>query len=275
MATTALQRVPSVESLSWAQTYERIRLRLQAVVGFVASERALPEVDLRVRSLLHLPQFPESMLAQRKVLEREIGMLASDMCRSQEQYRDWAREGTFELNRTDWTVLEAGEEHARVIHERFHYIGTFRTGRHFALYRRGVGTPAALATVSDMDVRSLQDMLPAEAHDTSLQLSRVFAFRWAPRNSITFLLGVISRHLKSENYTGLLLTWVNPNLGFNSSSYRASNWKFLGVHRVHYRYVDGRYVTAREAFEMQGADRVIQFAPYEFAPLQVWCYRLD
>ena len=42
------------------------------------------------------------------------------------------------------------------------------------------------------------------------------------------------------------MTYVNPNMGFCGSSYRASGWALLGEKRgTRYRYLDERYATDR------------------------------
>jgi hypothetical protein len=77
-------------------------------------------------------------------------------------------------------------------------------------------------------------------------LSRVFAFEGSPRNSISYML---SRAAVEESCLGVtdLVTYVNPNMGFAGSSYRASGWNLLGTEPgTKYRCIDERYMTDRE-----------------------------
>lgn len=276
IATVGLECPEGMATVSWSQTHEAIRRVLESAITLATSKHRLCEVDLELRALLHLPQFTESRLFCSEFLESEVGKLATQLSDIQADYRLWAeRAAAGELHKIDWSVLEADEGLARIIHERFHYIGAFRPGRHFALYCRGLKIPAALATVSDMDIKSLKALLPKSAQENSRVLSRVFAFRWAPQNSISFLLGAITRLLRKESETNSIVTWINPNLGFRGVSYRASNWELLGFQQVRYRYVEGKYLTARQIFERQDTNDVkIHTAPYVLAPLQGWCYRL-
>ena len=50
-----------------------------------------------------------------------------------------------------------------------------------------------------------------------------------------------------------MLTYVNPNMGFTGSSYRASGWCLLGTEPgTSYRYLDHRYVTDRRLVAAYG-----------------------
>jgi hypothetical protein len=80
-----------------------------------------------------------------------------------------------------------------------------------------------------------------------LVLSRVFAFDWAPHNAITYLLRRALVVAQDEHPSvRLVVTYVNPNLGFSAASYRAGNWTlFAREHGTRYAYLDGEYVTDR------------------------------
>jgi hypothetical protein len=60
---------------------------------------------------------------------------------------------------------------------------------------------------------------------------------------------MLSRVAREERCLGVtdLLTYVNPNMGFRGTSYRASGWQLLGIESgTKYRYIDGRYITDRK-----------------------------
>jgi len=83
-------------------------------------------------------------------------------------------------------------------------------------------------------------------------VSRIFAFDGTPKNSISYLL---SRAAESEHAAGIedLTTYVNPNLGFDGVSYRASGWRLLGIEPgTTYRYLDDLYITDRELARRYG-----------------------
>lgn len=97
-------------------------------------------------------------------------------------------------------------------------------------------------------MKTLRDLLLSRSGtpDSARVVSRVFAFEGAPKNSISYLL---SRAAREESLLGTteLVTYVNPNMGFTGSSYRASGWDLLGTEPgTTYRYLDERYVTDRE-----------------------------
>lgn len=137
---------------------------------------------------------------------------------------------------------------ARDVMERFHYLRSpRRDGRAYGLSTEA-GHLVALCASSPLDVPHLGDLLAAQGRPAELArtISRVFAFESSPSNSISYLL---SRAAKAERLMGVTdcVTYVNPNLGFTGSSYRASGWDLLGDEPgTTYRYLDERYITDRE-----------------------------
>ena len=162
--------------------------------------------------------------------------------------------------RTEWFVGGAGgsprlfEFHevevgrARDVMQRFHYLRSPRTdGRAYGLSTKA-GHLVALCVSSPLDVERLRELLASQGRSTESArvVSRVFVFEGAPNNSISYML---SRAARAEQRMGVtdLVTYVNPNMGFTGSSYRASGWYLLGTEPgTKYRYVDGRYTTDRE-----------------------------
>lgn len=137
---------------------------------------------------------------------------------------------------------------AHDVMERFHYLRSPRTdGRSYGL-STGDGRLVALCVSSPLDVKGLRELLSSRARPTEFArvMSRVFAFEGAPNNSISFMLSRAGREERSFGVTDLV-TYVNPNMGFTGSSYRASGWDLLGTEPgTRYRYLDGRYTTDRE-----------------------------
>ena len=82
----------------------------------------------------------------------------------------------------------------------------------------------------------------------------------APRNAISLLLSKVRTYLR-RNFPSadLLVTAVDPNLGFTGSSYRASNWQqWMTVKARPYFYENGRYVTPRQLRERYGTASLIE-----------------
>jgi hypothetical protein len=79
-------------------------------------------------------------------------------------------------------------------------------------------------------------------------VSRVYSCDAAPPNAISFLLARVRSALRRSGHDiGLLITAVDPNLGFAGSSYRAANWQqWLTVQPRPYLYHERRYATPRQ-----------------------------
>ena len=136
---------------------------------------------------------------------------------------------------------------AHDVMQRFHYLRSPRTdGRAYGL-STNTGRLVALCVSSPLDVGHICDLLAAHGRSCQLSrvVSRVFVFEGAPHNCISYLL---SRATRVERRFGVtdFVTYVNPNMGFTGSSYRASGWQLLGDEPgTTYRYLDGRYTTDR------------------------------
>jgi hypothetical protein len=143
---------------------------------------------------------------------------------------------------------------AREITERFHYLRSARNdGRAYGLFAH-TGCPVALCVVSPLDVPHIGNVLLVAGRSSKLArvVSRVFVFEGAPRNLISYLLAHVGREEKRRGTTDLA-TYVNPNMGFSGSSYKASGWRLLGDEPgTAYRYLDGRYITERRLEEAFG-----------------------
>jgi hypothetical protein len=53
----------------------------------------------------------------------------------------------------------------------------------------------------------------------------------------------------------IVVTYVNPNVGFSGASYRASNWSLFAYEaQLGYTYLDGIYTTRRQLKNKFGTD---------------------
>jgi hypothetical protein len=229
-----------------------IRVSAAASCLWLTAERTahqfgVPRRALHLKLLMHLPRVanPTGEIGTRQV-ESEASRLAASIPPLPEWGCGESRGAGVESLRFG----ELDEGTAREIWERFHYIGSHRdNSRHYGLWTDADSfRPVAAASVSENDADLLLELAAHQGLDASnsLVVSRVFAFPVAPRNTVSHLLGCCAR---AERRMGaqLLLTYVNPNLGFTGTSYRASNWTELAREPVKgYAYVDRTYVTARQ-----------------------------
>jgi len=183
-------------------------------------------------------------------------------------------------------LIELETERARLLHQRFHYLRSYRPGLHLA--GSIDGHVAALLTFSDLDLDPIRAMLPASAGTASARvLSRVYTAAWAPRNSLSRLLALAARELRARDpELGLLLTYLNPGIGFDGASYKAANWQLFGRElATRYAYLDADYVTDRELTRRFGTsdaatlERIlgsrIGFSRMPLPPLDLYAFALS
>ena len=227
---------------------------LRATAARAAERRGVSAHEVFVRLLLQLPRdaSADAMIGARLVAE-EADRLSAEMCEATSDYAAWQKPpGRSEISPSDLEVDEVDETTARLVLERFHYLRSFRLGsEHMGGVLRDENDErlVALLTLSALDVPTIAERLPdGVAATETMVLSRVFAFDWAPRNTLSFLMGRLTRVLRRRpTPPRLLITYVNPNVGFTGASYRAANW-VLWAREVgtRYAYFDGRYTTDRE-----------------------------
>jgi hypothetical protein len=276
METSVKQEKNASDCADWLAILHSLNTKIRRQTADVSESYGVCELDLTLRVLLHLPRYSHEQLEEQGVIRGETERLAVIVRDLQRDFSDWRLQkpySTFE--RKSARVIEIADDRASIIHQRFHYIGSPRAGRHFALHFGSQDIPAALVTLSEMDVQKLTPYTASTRTSASLLLSRMFCFRWAPRNTLSYLLGYVARLLHREGQIESLVTWVNPNLGFDAASYRASNWTFVGTERACYRYVGENYATAREAFQNKDWSAPdLEMSKLRLEPFQVWRFRV-
>jgi hypothetical protein len=215
-----------------------------------------------------------------KLVTQEIRRLANSVSARQVGFEGWRDRSKWPmLDRLTNRVVPWDSTQAQEIYRRFHYIGTCRTDMvHLALiHDQSKDVPMALASISTMDISNLEYLFPTQADRAAvLVISRVFAFDWAPRNSISFLLGRVHRWVrKNAPKVSCLISYVNPNLGFSGSSYIAANWVHLTSQPVRYMYLNGNYITYRTYLELSREQQAaITYSQWLLEPLQILQFTL-
>jgi hypothetical protein len=218
-----------------------------------ARERAIDPLTLRSRLLLHLPQFvtgaplPGERVIQREILQREI-LACSDLIEDiQRPYAQWLKQPESPIALSDLEFVPLDDENAKIYHECFHYIGSYRPGRHFAFQDRNSGRIVCIGSIACFDLKHAEEKIAPDVDPRSaFMLSRFFKFRWAPEKTFSHFHGKLRLKLIKEFDTKLMFSFVNPNLGFNTSSYKSANWTlFARETATRYMYLDRRYRTMR------------------------------
>jgi hypothetical protein len=213
-----------------------------------ARERSIDPLTLRTQLLLHLPRlvkpgyFPDEW-----VIQKEILAVSDFLEESQRPYAQWLKQPESPIALSDLVFVSLDAEIARIYHERFHYVGSYRPGRHFAFKDKNSGRIVCIGSVADFDLNHAAEKIAPHVDPQSvLVLSRFFAFRWAPENTFSYFHGKLRLQLINECDTKLMFSFINPNLGFNAGSHKGAHW-VLFAHEMgtRYMYLDGRYRTMR------------------------------
>ena len=219
----------------------------EATVDAIAAEAEADALDLRLRLGLHAPRLGPRA-GRTELIDEARRLAAAARALAAPSLRERPTDASPDVQ--DALFGDVAEDEARSVNERLHYLRSHRTGStHLGLRTPASRSLIALATVSRTDEAQLAPMLPAGVRlDETAMVSRVFAHRWAPRNTISYLLARAERAVaRAPAPPRVLLTYVNPNLGFTGASYRAANWSVLGADpTTHYSYVDGDYQSDRQ-----------------------------
>lgn len=139
-----------------------------------------------------------------------------------------------------------------------HYLRSIRpSSRYFGLVDPIDKLPVSICSISPLQWRCVGSHIRRQfaiSQEGVWDLSRLYSVDGAPTNSISFLLSKVRTHLrKSISTADLLVTAVDPNLGFTGCSYRAANWQqWMTVMARPYLYENGHYVSPRQLRERFG-----------------------
>jgi hypothetical protein len=269
------------EVLPWANVAQQIMPEILENARLASRARQVSERDIAKQLLLHLPRFAPDQLVVQNLISREAARLANKLETLRSGFSTWAEHPRLEhLDKSELVAQECSDNVADDVYTRFHYIGTLREAIvHLGVYVRDVpNTPMALASLSEMDITALDKYFPSSAaRKTALVVSRVFAFDWAPRNSISFLLGRLAQWvLKYRPEVRVLLTHLNPNLGFNGASYLAANWSPFTEVPARYLYFGDDYITYRSFAVMPARVKAtVRASVCKLEPLLVLRYQMN
>jgi hypothetical protein len=236
---------------------------------------------LTARALLHLPRLAgeDGRLAAEKI-EGEVRRLAAEESPAPTWLTPPAR---IPHSPVELELTELDEGRARELQERFHYLRSYRHGVHLA----GTidGRVATLLSFSPLDLSPIQTALPIDVEPgQALVLSRAYSTAWAPRNSLSRMLALATRELRARDpRLTLLLTYLNPGMGFDGASYKAANWRLFGrEHGTRYAYLDASYITDRELTRRFGTSEEtalrlhlgerIAFSQMTLQPLELYAF---
>jgi hypothetical protein len=234
------------------------------LVSSAAHKAGVDPRALRVRALLHLPriatssgqvsirQIERELFHSARLLRNEataVGQLMPD--------RELALE---ELN----FVKDFDTAIADKLFSSLHYLRSARPGsRNFALVNRMDGRPVTICSTSPLEWKKVGKWFHTQfgiSHEAIWDVSRVYSCDAAPRNAISFLLSKVRNSLRHGGKSiNLLITAVDPNLGFTGSSYRAAGWQcWLTVHPRPYLYQDRRYASPRQLQQRFGTSSLTE-----------------
>jgi hypothetical protein len=261
------------------------------LVADAAGRRDLDHRALSVRTLLHLPRVanPRGYVSRTQV-DRELFFTGRQLRADTSAARGLISTGTAELGQLLFT--EIPPEQAEALFSKLHYL---RSGRqnsvNFALIHPGDLLPTTLCSVSPLEWRRLGSQIDKHfniAPDKIWDISRVYSQNGAPPNAISYLLSRVRVALRrSGRDIELLVTAVDPNLGFLGSSYRAANWQqWFTVQARPYLYHKRRYISPRQLRQEFGtanlADLQTRFPDQRFeqsrvklADSKIFCCRLS
>lgn len=218
---------------------------------------------LAVRALLHLPRVASYKGSiKRREVRRELKIIAGGLRRDVRAARRYVPHNEFTLS--DLTFEEIDSSRAFPILMLLHYLRSARRNSlYFGLVDPVQRLPVTLCSLSPLQwarvsshISSRFAIPPQKVWD----VSRVYSLDNAPNNAISMLLSKVRNFVRNRlSSVDLLLTVVDPNLGFTGSSYRAANWQqWMTIKARPYFYERGWHVTPRQLRERFGSSNLVQ-----------------
>jgi hypothetical protein len=218
---------------------------------------------LAVRVLLHLPRVASQKgWVTRWQAQRELRISAAQLHCDAHAVRDYLPVKRFPLRELVFEMIDPSR--AIPLLRSLHYLRSARQGSlYFALVDPTDRRPVSLCSVSRLEWKCVSNQLQAQfaiRPHGAWDVSRVYSVDSAPANAISLLLSRVRVYFRRNFPTAdLLVTAVDPNLGFTGSSYRVSNWQqWMTVKARPYIYDNDRHVTPRQLRERYDTASLIE-----------------
>jgi hypothetical protein len=234
------------------------------LVSLNAREAKVDPRALGVRTLLHLPRVATAGGRVSKIqIERELSRSARLLRRDAAAVLQLVPDRKFALRELtfveNFDTVTAGK-----LFSSLHYLRSARSGsQNFALLDPVEGRPATLCSMSPFEWKRVGNQIYSQfgiPQEAVRDISRVYSCNVAPPNAISFLLARVRDSLSCRGRNiELLVTVVDPNMGFTGSSYRAANWqRWLTIEPRPYLYCDRRYISPRQLKQRFGTTNLAE-----------------
>jgi hypothetical protein len=217
---------------------------------------------LAVRALLHLPRVASyNGWVEKQQAERELMISAERLCIDVRAARSHVPIETFRLPDLDFEQIDSSR--ALPVLTSLHYLrGSRPDSLYFALVDPIDRLPVSLCSISRLQWKCVGTQLGSQfglPREEVWDVSRVYSIDSAPPNAISSLLSKLRIHIRRNlPSVELLVTAVDPNLGFTGVSYRAANWRqWMTVRARPYLYEKGHYVSPRQLREHYGTASLV------------------
>jgi hypothetical protein len=234
----------------------------RALVTETARRAGVEPRALAVRVLLHLPRVASYRGSVGKLqVQRELRSSAERLRRDTRAAISYVPAEKFELR--DLAFEEIDSTRALPVLQSLHYLRSTRPGsRYFALVDPIRRLPITLCSLSPLEWKCVGRQLYAQSilSEQVLDISRLYSVDNAPPNAISSLLSKIRTYIRHDMPNiDLLITAVDPNLGFTGISYRAANWQqWMTVRARPYLYENCNYVSPRQLREHYGTANLVE-----------------
>lgn len=240
----------------WRTTTEIVVQRVYSESAPELEAQTIDVRDLLRQSLLQIPRLASAQRADHRTVRAEVARVRERVLADRRAARHagvWPSEKTTCIENIE--TREVDTFTTEWLLRCFHYLRSPRdielTIGAFDRDERATAMPHALFTFSKFDLTHVAGVLQSTGVATHevLVLSRVYVSPFAPRNLISRCLRLLPAMLRAHApSTRLIVSYINPNLGFTGASLRGANWRLLcHEERKHYLYWNGDYLTDREA----------------------------
>ena len=235
----------------------------RALVRETALRLSVEPRALAVRALLQLPRVATNKgWISRSQAQRELRIRAAQLRGDAWAVRSHLPAEKFPLGELGFEVIDPSR--ALPLLTSLHYLRSARRDSlYFALLDPMDRLPVSLCSVSPLEWKRVSTQLQAQfaiRQGSAWDVSRVYSVDSAPANAISLLLSRVRIYFR-RNFPSadLLITVVDPNLGFTGSSYRASNWQqWMTVKARPYLYENDQHVTPRQLRERYNTASLIE-----------------